>query len=94
MQEKARNEKPGRKRSAATIAATSAAVMVYAIPSDALSALPDFSILILLQSFKRYMVMPLINFGKKSVDFCGRTSPPMAISATVSTLTGFSRKQI
>ena len=46
------------------------------------------------QSFKRYIVIPLISLGKKSVDFCGRTSPPMAISATVSTLTGFNRKQI
>jgi hypothetical protein len=45
-------------------------------------------------SRNRYIVIPLINLGKKSVDFCGNTSPAMAIFATVSTLTEFKRKQI
>lgn len=40
------------------------------------------------------MVMPLRSLGKKSVDFCGKTSPAVAIFTTCSTPQGFRRKEI
>src|SRR5207245_1386608 len=42
----------------------------------------------------RYMVMPLISLGKKSVDFWGMTSPDVAIFITWSTSQGFSKNEI
>ena len=43
-------------------------------------------------AYTRYMVMPLISLGKKSVDFCGMTSPDVAMFQVWSTLQALSRK--
>jgi hypothetical protein len=42
----------------------------------------------------RYMVMPLSSLGKKSVDFCGITSPAVAMCITCSTSHGFRKNAI
>jgi hypothetical protein len=43
-------------------------------------------------AYTRYIVMPLISLGKKSVDFCGMTSPDVAMFQVCSTLQALSRK--
>src|SRR5207245_1982355 len=54
---------------------------------------PYFATSLFAQS-TRYIVIPLSSLGKKSVDFCGITSPAVAIFITCSTSQGFSTNEI